>query len=132
MNMPSLTSCPCQHCNGHIQFDPATLSAENNKTTCPHCSMETILFVPPPKPEVQKSKTAKLVRIERIWDTGLEQKLDNAAYAVFAVGIISAVVGILALIFDEGKDSAGGGIAIAAGFFGYVSSLLLKAAAEGI
>jgi hypothetical protein len=46
--MPSLVTCPCQNCNGHIQFDPATLSAENNTIACPHCGMETILFVPPP------------------------------------------------------------------------------------
>jgi uncharacterized membrane protein YeaQ/YmgE (transglycosylase-associated protein family) len=130
MNTPIVATCPCQHCNGHIQFDPATLSKENNKTTCPHCAMETILFVPPPRPP--GTKTVKLVKIEGPWDTGLEEKLDNAAYDVFALGIISAVIGILALIFNEGKDSGGAVGAIAAGLFGYVSSLLLKAAAEGI
>jgi hypothetical protein len=48
MSTPNLVTCPCQNCNGHIQFDPATLSDENNKIACPHCSLETILFVPPP------------------------------------------------------------------------------------
>jgi len=47
-NMPDLVICPCQHCSGKIEFDPANLSDENNKVTCPHCSLETILFVPPP------------------------------------------------------------------------------------
>jgi DNA-directed RNA polymerase subunit RPC12/RpoP len=47
-NMPNPVTCPCQHCNGKLEFDPATLSEENRKITCPHCSLETILFVPPP------------------------------------------------------------------------------------
>ena len=46
--MPNLITCPCQNCSGHLQFDAATLSKENNKITCPHCGLETILFVPPP------------------------------------------------------------------------------------
>jgi hypothetical protein len=46
--MPNLTTCPCQHCNGHIQFDAATLTKENNKVDCPHCGLETIIFIPPP------------------------------------------------------------------------------------
>jgi len=44
--MPNLVTCPCQNCNGHIQFDPATLSAENNRIACPHCGLETILCIP--------------------------------------------------------------------------------------
>jgi hypothetical protein len=47
--MPNLVTCPCQNCNGHIQFDAATLSKENNKIPCPHCGLETMLFVPPPR-----------------------------------------------------------------------------------
>jgi hypothetical protein len=43
----TLVTCPCQNCNGHIQFDAVTLSQDNNKTACPHCGLETILFVPP-------------------------------------------------------------------------------------
>jgi len=45
--MPNLVICPCQNCSGKIQFDPATLSNENKEITCPHCSLTTILFVPP-------------------------------------------------------------------------------------
>src|ERR1039458_1914976 len=48
--MPNLVTCPCQHCNGKIQFDPEELSDENKSIPCPHCSMETTLFVPPLEP----------------------------------------------------------------------------------
>jgi DNA-directed RNA polymerase subunit RPC12/RpoP len=48
MNTPKLVTCPCQNCNGHIQFDAVTLSKDNDRIACPHCGLETILFVPPP------------------------------------------------------------------------------------
>lgn len=48
MSTPSLVTCPCQNCNGRIQFDAVTLSKANNKIACPHCGLETILFIPPP------------------------------------------------------------------------------------
>lgn len=53
-NMPVTITCPCQHCDGRIEF-----SSENFQTgmkhDCPHCGMETTLFIPhrmPPKPEM--------------------------------------------------------------------------------
>jgi uncharacterized protein YjeT (DUF2065 family)/Zn finger protein HypA/HybF involved in hydrogenase expression len=105
--MPSLVTCPCQHCNGHIQFDPATLSPDNNKTTCPHCSMETILFVPPPRPtSPPKPKTATLFRIEAEWNRNLEENLDNAAETVRLIGIIGVVIGIIvAVLFGSNSGS---------------------------
>jgi hypothetical protein len=105
--MPSLVTCPCQHCNGHIQFDPATLSPNNNKTTCPHCSMETILFVPPPQPtSPPKPKTATLFRIEAAWEGNLEEKLDDAAIGIRGIGIVSGVIGIIiAVVIGSNSDS---------------------------
>ena len=47
-------SCPCQHCNGKIEFDAKQLdvtgTADDAITgqtiVCPHCGRDTILFVP--------------------------------------------------------------------------------------
>lgn len=53
-NEPQFVTCPCQVCAGNIEFDPSGF--ENNETCtveCPHCKMETILFVP----QSQSSKT---------------------------------------------------------------------------
>jgi hypothetical protein len=52
-NMPNLVTCRCQHCNGKLEFDPATLAEENKRITCPLCGLETILFMPPP-PEISR------------------------------------------------------------------------------
>lgn len=35
--------CHCRNCDGHIEFDP---SAAGQTATCPHCGMDTTLFIP--------------------------------------------------------------------------------------
>lgn len=35
--------CSCQHCSEHIAFEP---HFAGQMTTCPHCQMETRLFIP--------------------------------------------------------------------------------------
>jgi TPR repeat protein len=44
---PRYVTCPCQYCSGKIEFDANQLdSAENTTVPCPHCGLETIIFVP--------------------------------------------------------------------------------------
>ena len=44
---PRLATCPCGLCNGHIQFDASGFSkGERRDATCPHCGMETQLYIP--------------------------------------------------------------------------------------
>ena len=45
--VPNYVTCPCQHCSGKIEFDANQLdAAENTTVPCPHCGLETIIFVP--------------------------------------------------------------------------------------
>jgi hypothetical protein len=45
---PRYVTCHCQHCDGHIEFDANELGEDKNITApCPHCQLETIVFVPP-------------------------------------------------------------------------------------
>jgi len=40
--------CRCQHCEGGIQFDASGfVKGETRTVECPHCKLETIIFVPP-------------------------------------------------------------------------------------
>ena len=40
-------TCPCQFCSGKIEFDANQLdTTENTTAPCPHCGLETIIFVP--------------------------------------------------------------------------------------
>ncbi|HEX4342049.1 MAG TPA: YbjQ family protein [Verrucomicrobiae bacterium] len=36
--------CPCNVCSGRLEFDPANAG---ETIQCPHCGMETVLFIPP-------------------------------------------------------------------------------------
>jgi len=48
--VPNFVTCPCQHCSGKIEFDANQLDpAENTTVPCPHCELETIIFVPEQK-----------------------------------------------------------------------------------
>lgn len=42
-----IVNCPCQHCSGEIGFDASELGEENCLVQCPHCGLETKLFIPP-------------------------------------------------------------------------------------
>ncbi len=41
--MSAESKCNCQHCNGHISF-PSEMAGQT--TNCPHCQLETLLFIP--------------------------------------------------------------------------------------
>ena len=44
---PQFVTCPCQYCNGGIEFDASGFQkGETRAVECPHCKMETIIFVP--------------------------------------------------------------------------------------
>lgn len=40
-------TCSCQNCAGHIKFDPSLLRKGETRTVeCPHCHLDTILYIP--------------------------------------------------------------------------------------
>ena len=85
--MSNEAKCTCQHCNGHIAF-PAEMAGQ--MITCPHCQLETRLFVPcvsaPTKPRNK-----------------------NTAVFVIIGFIVAAIVIGFAAVFGEvrnGKPSA--------------------------
>jgi hypothetical protein len=42
---PRYVTCRCQFCDGHIEFDAKDLAEENSLIPCPHCGLETKLFI---------------------------------------------------------------------------------------
>ncbi len=42
---PRYVVCDCQHCDGHIEFDANEFAEENSIVPCPHCGLETKLFI---------------------------------------------------------------------------------------
>src|ERR1041384_711372 len=43
---PHYVTCPCNHCSGNIEFDANELAEEYSFMPCPHCGLETKLFIP--------------------------------------------------------------------------------------
>jgi Short C-terminal domain len=39
-------TCRCQHCDTGIEFNAAELAEENSVVPCPHCGLDTKLFIP--------------------------------------------------------------------------------------
>lgn len=49
---PRFVVCNCQHCDGHIEFDADAFAEEYSIVPCPHCRLETKIFIP-----VQQAKS---------------------------------------------------------------------------
>lgn len=57
--MGDFVKCNCQHCGGHIEFEREMLTPWNSAVSCPHCGLNTFLYIPvatpPPLPTVTQS-----------------------------------------------------------------------------
>ena len=43
---PRYVTCQCEHCEEHIEFDANEFAEENSILPCPHCGLETKIFIP--------------------------------------------------------------------------------------
>lgn len=43
---PRYVVCNCKHCDGHIEFDANEFAEDNSIVPCPHCGLETTIFIP--------------------------------------------------------------------------------------
>ena len=64
-----IAKCSCQYCNGAIEFDANELVEENSIVPCPHCGLETKLFIPQtsttPKPTASVNTPATQPQVDR-------------------------------------------------------------------
>ncbi len=104
-----LAKCPCQHCSGKIEFDASGFKAGETQTVeCPHCHLETVLFVPTesalrnstPKPSIRflakelasaLYKATGTQRFERMIFTAIR------LFALFWSALMILALGILTL-----------------------------------
>src|ERR1039458_2881126 len=50
---PDLVTCSCNNCDGHLQFERQHAGA---RISCPHCGMETQLYIPQPSKGARPKK----------------------------------------------------------------------------
>src|SRR5205807_3005686 len=105
-------NCKCWNCSGLIQFNAADA---NKDVVCPHCGMDTRLYVPTPEKGHAEAERAPLSKRVKIW----------TAIALTLVALIIAVmVGALwvpAILRALGVVAAGGILVLYCLTFGFVT-----------
>lgn len=112
-------TCPCQYCSSHIEFDASDFGpSETRAVECPHCHMETIIFVPrtPPKAEAwnpanlpQPRAVPPVIAVPVLQDNRAKlrsfQSKVNFADLIWAVGMAGCLgcpfLAVIALIDPE-------------------------------
>jgi hypothetical protein len=145
----NFVTCPCQHCNGNIEFD-ASLCQTGTKATCPHCGMETVLFIPKIAKvgktlraifsdgitEKTPEKMAKIIeQKEKTYHGGMEDTLENVGGIFLVLGVLGGIAAIVAacIAFNNSETGIGGDL-LCVGFIsiiaGAVNHIFLFAGAE--
>lgn len=74
----TFVKCPCQFCNNPIEFEAANTG---QLVSCPHCKMETRLFVPPPISSKDTSSKGSILDYSIQTNTGIISGDDGRRYA---------------------------------------------------
>jgi hypothetical protein len=87
------TKCSCQHCNGHIEFDSADF-VPGCIAQCPHCGLDTTLFIPAP-PVVGQSPKKWRFKIYPTTTIGIIRAIGiTGATAFVAYSVCSTAIGL--------------------------------------
>lgn len=118
--------CHCRHCNQSIPFERSQVGSE---IPCPHCQMETLLFIPTamPAPVIPPHLLPREVAIE--------ESLENVAHTLLTAGIVLAVICAIAggLFFADLNPVAGFTwfvVGLGAAANGFVANVVFRALAE--
>jgi hypothetical protein len=91
---PRFVTCRCQHCDGNIEFDACDFDkGETRNAECPHCHLETVLFIPQSKPPLL-TKTIPRKPVIKNPKTTLEIISMLCMFAFFAWTILNCVIGL--------------------------------------
>jgi len=65
-----IIKCNCNHCSTHLEFDSHDAG---RVITCPSCSMETTLYVPPPAPVAKPKSEPPKKKVSASWFAQFKQ-----------------------------------------------------------
>ena len=99
--METETKCSCAHCSEHIAFDP---QYAGRTADCPHCGMETKLYIPPVTAKVPVSRARTTATVDY---TGI-------AVAGWICAFLIPIVGLFIGVYLLSKKESGRGVAIMA------------------
>jgi Holliday junction DNA helicase RuvB len=101
---PNYVTCPCQYCSGKIEFDANQLDAAGNTTVpCPHCGLETIVFLPPIEPSSDENLSLQPVFQEERKQKSAETYgvLIQIVGVFLCLSIVGIIVGIPLIIWGS-------------------------------
>ena len=123
--------CTCNTCSGKIEFN---LLQTGHTVQCPHCGIETILFIPK-----ESLKSIENFEPYQESESNFEIKLSSVEYQLWIAGqtiLFSGIAAFLIFIFlaisDTDKESKWLIFAFAVMFQGWIFSLIFKGFAEVI
>jgi DNA-directed RNA polymerase subunit RPC12/RpoP len=137
--------CPCNNCSENLEFEE---SAAGETVKCPHCGVDTVLFIPPvpvdsppsepesvPEPKPQKAKLVAHEQKKPTYKGGVEESLEIAGATFWALGVAGGAGGLLValmLFFFEQPMWAGACciIAVVAFVQGALINTVCKAGGE--
>jgi DNA-directed RNA polymerase subunit RPC12/RpoP len=120
-----ITTCSCNQCSGKIEFD---ILQAGERIQCPHCSQETLLFMPTFKPKEYPKEIFE--KKPRTGKSLVEEQLDGAGVILLCLGILGFLLGLASLTSDSQSNYAAlGCIGL---FQGIIFYLLFKGFAEVI
>ena len=86
-----ITKCSCNNCSEHLEFDE---SAAGSTVACPHCGMDTVLFIPPVERAKGKPEPTPPPSQPIPSPTTLQQKSNVEATGI-ALGEVAGELGLL-------------------------------------
>jgi NAD-dependent SIR2 family protein deacetylase len=63
---PNYVICSCEHCDGHIEFNANEFTEENSIVPCPHCGLETKIFISTLQTEKVRTDLASFVASQNL------------------------------------------------------------------
>lgn len=121
MNKPAATfvTCRCQYCDNSIEFDASAFDKGETRTaSCPHCGLETVLFVPPSSVPTEPPKLNSIPPAIKAPQAVVAPKPPKSFLEIVSilcmVGFLSWTVlcacgvgfGVFAMILNEGQNPA--------------------------
>jgi hypothetical protein len=127
--------CNCNTCSGGIEFED---SQTGSTVQCPHCGIETILFIPKSPPTnikpilkpIENFKPHQELRDDN--EIYIEDRLELAATLIFLIGIAAFAISIVLAFTDTNRQTQWFILGFVSAFQGWVVSLIFKGFAEVI
>jgi hypothetical protein len=98
------SKCKCNNCSESVEF-PIEMARQS--VECPHCKLETVLFLPPREPEAPKIVIEAPLSHTMLPPAPIEDKLETIGGVFFFFGITGACICSFVFLCNAGNSNLG-------------------------